>query len=57
MEINDISIKKLKTGDLKEELPEIYELSKVIENNYWHNHESVFGSYLKSASKLWNLFS
>ncbi|HNQ44833.1 MAG TPA: hypothetical protein PKI58_00530 [bacterium] len=52
MEINDISIKKLKTGDLKEELPEIYELSKVIENNYWHNHESVFGSYLKSASKL-----
>jgi len=47
MEINDISIKKLKTGDLKEELPEIYELSKVIENNYWHNHESVLDHTLR----------
>jgi len=37
MKISDISVEEIKSGRLLTELPEIYELRSVIENNYWHN--------------------
>lgn len=42
MTINDITIKKIKSNRLLDELPEFYELKNVIENGNWHNHESTF---------------
>lgn len=42
LKIKDITIDKVKGGKLKKELPEFYELKKVIENNSWHNNESTF---------------
>lgn len=50
--ISDISIDKLKNGKLKKELPEIYELREVIENNDWHNNQSVFDHTILVLEKL-----
>ncbi len=42
LKIENITISNLKNGQLKKELPEFYELDKIIENNPWHSKESVF---------------
>jgi len=42
IKVSAITIEKLKNNKLRNELPSIYELKEVIENNGWHNHESVF---------------
>ena len=47
MKIRDISVAKIRSGKLLTELPEIYELRGVIENNCWHNHETTFDHTLK----------
>ena len=47
MKIKDISVEKIKSGKFFTELPEIYELCGVIENNYWHNNETTFDHTLK----------
>tara|TARA_Y100000310_G_C20465746_1_gene707570 strand:+ start:256 stop:933 length:678 start_codon:yes stop_codon:yes gene_type:complete len=39
--VKDISIRGLKNGDLKEDLPEFYELKKVVEKSAWHQQWSV----------------
>lgn len=41
LNIADISIEKLRDGELENELPEFYELKNVFENNLWH-HETTF---------------
>ena len=50
--ISDISIDKLRNNKLKKELPEFYELKEVIENNDWHNNDSVFNHTLTVLEKL-----
>jgi len=47
MKIVDISVEKIRLGKFLTELPEIYELRGVIENNCWHNHETTFDHTLK----------
>jgi CRISPR/Cas system-associated endonuclease Cas3-HD len=42
LKISDITIRNLESGRLEKELPEFYELKKVIENNLSHNNESSF---------------
>jgi putative nucleotidyltransferase with HDIG domain len=37
---------------LAKELPEIYQLKEIIENNDWHNHESVFDHTLTVLREL-----
>jgi len=50
MTINDITIKKIKSNKLLNELPEFYELKSVIENGNWHNNESTFDHTLNVLS-------
>ena len=56
IKIEDITISKLKQGKLKKELPEFYELKKVIENNSWHNNESTFTHTLAVLTELKKFF-
>lgn len=49
---SDITTQKLKTGQLKEDLPELYELKEVIENSSWHTNDSVFDHTLRVLEKL-----
>lgn len=56
MKIEDITISKLKSGKLKKELPEFYELKGVIENNPWHNNESTFTHTLAVLTELEKFF-
>ena len=55
LKVEDITIEKLENNEFINELPELYELREVIENNEWHNHDSVFNhtmSVLKSCENI-----
>lgn len=52
IKISDINIEKIKNNKLTKELPEVYQLKEVIENNDWHNQESVFDHTLVVLEKL-----
>jgi putative nucleotidyltransferase with HDIG domain len=55
LNINEITIEKLKAGELVDKLPEIYELKEVIENNNSHINQSVFDhtiSVMENLEKL-----
>ncbi|MFH0869979.1 MAG: HD domain-containing protein [archaeon] len=52
LKLEDISIGKLRSGKLIKELPEIYELKKIIEINPWHDHDSVFDHTLSVMKNL-----
>src|SRR3989338_687577 len=57
LNISDITIKKIKAGDLADDLPEIYELKDVIENTIGHINKSVFDhtiDVLENLEKLIN---
>ncbi|MGV8141824.1 MAG: HD domain-containing protein [Candidatus Woesearchaeota archaeon] len=53
LRIKDITLERLRNGELNFDLPEIYRLKEVIENNRWHNNESVFDHTLNVLSKLY----
>jgi putative nucleotidyltransferase with HDIG domain len=42
MTISQFSIADIKLGVLAEEMPELYEMQGLIENNAWHDHDPVF---------------
>lgn len=50
--ISDITVVKIKNGKFKKEIPEFYKLKKVIENNGWHNKETVFGHTIVVLKEL-----
>jgi len=52
IKVSAISIKKLRDGEFKKELPEFYELKDVVENNAWHNDDVVFTYTLAVLKKL-----
>lgn len=55
IKISAINIEKLRGNQFQDELPEFYELKNYIENNDWHNNDSVFNhtlSVLKELKKL-----
>jgi len=39
--ISILNRKNIKSGKLAKLIPELYELKKIIENNDWHEEESV----------------
>lgn len=47
-----LDIGKIKKNEFANEIPEFYELEKVIENNDWHDNDSVFNHTLTVLSHL-----
>ncbi|MCK4589850.1 MAG: HD domain-containing protein [Nanoarchaeota archaeon] len=52
LKISDITIEKLENNELKDILPEFYELKDVIENNEAHVNDSVFNHSVNYIKKL-----
>lgn len=50
-----INIDKLRNNELADLIPEVYELKAVVENNPWHNNDSVFNHTLNVLVKLQGL--
>lgn len=53
--ISILNKRDIKSGKLAKLIPEFYELKKVVENNPWHNRESVFNhtlSVLEGMEKI-----
>ncbi len=51
-----LNVEKIRKGEFLEQMPELYELKKVIENNDWHDNASVFAHTLTVLKKLEWLF-
>jgi UTP:GlnB (protein PII) uridylyltransferase len=47
-----LDIKEIKKGKFANQIPEFYELKKVVENSDWHNNDSVFNHTLTVFSHL-----
>jgi len=52
LKVSDISIEKLRDNQFQKELPEFFELKNYIENNSWHNNDSVFNHTLTVLEEL-----
>lgn len=52
LRVSDITIEKLRNSELINELPELYDLKDVIENNDWHNDDSTLNHTLTVVEKL-----
>ncbi len=52
LKVGDMTIKNLKAGKFKFQLSEFYDLKKVIENNRFHNNQSVFDHTITALEKL-----
>ena len=50
--ISILNKRNIRNGKLVDLIPEFYELKKVIENNSWHNKESVFNHTLSVIDNL-----
>jgi len=51
-----LNIDKIRKGEFLGQIPELYELREVIENNNWHDNTSVFDHTLTTLKKLEGLF-
>ena len=52
IKVSDITIEKIRNGQLQNKLPEFFELKKCIENNNWHKNDSVFSHTLNVLEEL-----
>jgi len=52
IKVSAISVGKLRNKQFQNELPEFFELEKFIENNAWHNNDSVFNHTLAVLDEL-----
>jgi len=52
IKVSDINIEKLRNKQFQNELPEFFELENFIENNAWHNNDSVFNHTLAVLDEL-----
>ncbi len=52
LKLPEFAIERIKNRELEKSIPEFYELEEVIENNDWHNNESVFNHTLTVIEKL-----
>ena len=52
IKLPELNVKKIKSGKFEKLIPEFYKLKKVIENNPWHNKESVFNHTLSVLNNL-----
>ncbi|KPJ55275.1 hypothetical protein AMJ47_00115 [Parcubacteria bacterium DG_72] len=49
---SELTIKRIKKREFEKLIPEFYKLEEVIENNRWHNRESVFDHTLSVLDNL-----
>lgn len=52
IKVSAINIENLRNNQFQEELPEFFELKNFIENNGWHNNDSVFNHTLTVLEEL-----
>ena len=52
IKLSDFTTSKIRKGSLKKSIPELYSLKRVIENNPWHDEESVFDHTLTVFENL-----
>jgi UTP:GlnB (protein PII) uridylyltransferase len=52
LNISSISVETIQKGELEKEIPEFYELKNVVENNAWHENDSVFDHTLSVVGSL-----
>lgn len=52
IKLSDITIEKIKSRNLEKIIPEFYKLEDIIENNPWHNRESVFDHTVSVLANL-----
>jgi poly(A) polymerase len=52
LELSEITIEKIKNGELREAVPELYELEEIIENNLSHSNESTLTHILSVRKEL-----
>jgi UTP:GlnB (protein PII) uridylyltransferase len=50
--LSDITIDRIKSGELKDIIPEFYRLKTVIENNDWHDNQNVFDHTLNVMKEI-----
>lgn len=55
IKVSEFTIEKIKNRQFEKTIPELYELEKVIQNNPWHDNESVFNHTLSVVAELNNL--
>lgn len=52
IKVSAVTIEKLRNGQFQKELPAFFELKNFIENNGWHNNDSVFNHSLTVLVEL-----
>lgn len=52
IKLSDITIQKIRSRELGKLIPEFYRLEDIIENNPWHNEESVFNHTISVLDNL-----
>ncbi|MFC1701002.1 HD domain-containing protein [Patescibacteria group bacterium] len=52
IKVSAINIEKLRNNQFQDELPEFFELKNYVENNSWHNNDSVFNHTLTVLTEL-----
>ncbi len=55
IKLSEFTIEKIKNREFEKVTPELYELEKVIQNNPWHDNDSVFNHTLSVVTELSNL--
>ena len=53
--VSSLTSKKIKMGQLKKDLPEIYALRKIVENGAWHERQDVFTHTMAVLEQLESL--
>jgi putative nucleotidyltransferase with HDIG domain len=52
IKLSELTIKKIKNGEFEKLIPELYKLKDIVENNPWHNEESVFDHTISVLNNL-----
>ncbi len=52
LDVMEVTVEGLREGKYREELPELYELESVVENNVGHNNQSVLEHTIKTFGAL-----
>lgn len=52
IKLSEITIEKIKKRKFERVIPELYELESIIQNNSWHDNDSVFNHTLSVVSEL-----
>lgn len=56
IKLSEFTIEKIKNREFEKDIPELYELENVIENNPWHSNDPVFNHTISVTVELNNLF-